>query len=52
MAAEDIWVLGIHMTKFGKHPDRDVVDLAKDIGVIGAGGLMDVAGHGYAAGRN
>jgi acetyl-CoA acyltransferase len=65
MAAEDVWVLGIHMTKFGKHPDLDVVDLAseavlgaladgdvemKDIGVIGAGSLMDVAGLGYAAG--
>ncbi|MDT5054300.1 MAG: acetyl-CoA acyltransferase [Mycobacterium sp.] len=65
MAAEDVWVLGIHMTKFGKHPDLDLVDLAseavlgaladgdvemKDIGVIGAGSLMDVAGLGYAAG--
>jgi acetyl-CoA acyltransferase len=53
--AEDAWILGIHMTKFGKHPDKDTVDLAaeasigaladagvtmKDIGVIGAGNLM------------
>jgi acetyl-CoA acetyltransferase len=59
MAAEDVWVLGIHMTKFGKHPDLDLVDLAseavlgaladgdvemKDIGVIGAGNLMGAAG--------
>ena len=28
MAADDIWILGIHMTKFGKHPDKDTVDLA------------------------
>ena len=28
MAADDIWILGIHMTKFGKHPDLDTVDLA------------------------
>ena len=28
MAAEDVWILGIHMTKFGKHPDKDTVDLA------------------------
>jgi len=56
--AEDVWVLGIHMTKFGKHPDKDLVDLAseavlgaladggaemKDIGVIGAGNLMGAA---------
>jgi acetyl-CoA acetyltransferase len=56
--AEDVWVLGIHMTKFGKHPDLDLVDLAseavlgaladgdvemKDIGVIGAGNLMGAA---------
>jgi acetyl-CoA acyltransferase len=53
--AEDVWVLGIHMTKFGKHPDKDITDLSseavlgaladagvtmKDIGVIGAGNLM------------
>src|SRR5580700_8469163 len=52
---EDVWILGIHMTKFGKHPDKDTLDLAseavmgaladggvtmKDIGVIGAGNLM------------
>ncbi len=55
MATDDIWILGIHMTKFGKYPDRDTVDLAteatlaaladggatmKDIGVIAAGNLM------------
>ena len=26
-ASDDIWILGIHMTKFGKHPDKDTVDL-------------------------
>src|SRR3984893_18239332 len=55
MATDDIWILGIHMTKFGKHPDLDTVDLAadaamhalsdaqvsvKDIGVLAAGNLM------------
>ncbi|HWD51560.1 MAG TPA: thiolase family protein [Acidimicrobiales bacterium] len=55
MASDDIWILGIHMTKFGKHPDLDVVDLAaeaamgalddggvgiKDMGVLAAGCLM------------
>jgi acetyl-CoA acyltransferase len=54
-ASDDLWVLGIHMTKFGKHPEMDLVDLAaeavtgaladggvtmKDMGVIGAGNLM------------
>jgi acetyl-CoA acetyltransferase len=53
--ADSVWILGIHMTKFGKHPDKDTVDLAAeaamgaladgevtmaDIGVIGAGNLM------------
>ncbi|HEX6425653.1 MAG TPA: thiolase family protein [Acidimicrobiales bacterium] len=53
--ASDVWILGIHMTKFGKHPDRDTVDLAaeaalgaladggvtmKDMGVLAAGNLM------------
>jgi acetyl-CoA acetyltransferase len=56
--SEDVWILGIHMTKFGKHTDRDTVDLAseavlgaladggvtmKDVGVIGAGNLMGAA---------
>ena len=55
MASDDLWILGIHMTKFGKHPDKDMVDLAceavlgalcdadvtmRDIGVVGAGSLM------------
>jgi acetyl-CoA acyltransferase len=53
--AEDVWILGIHMTNFGKHPDKDTVDLAaeavmgaladadvsmSEIGVLGAGNLM------------
>src|ERR1700720_4903670 len=54
-ASDEIWILGIRMTKFGKHPDKDTVDLAAeaatgaladagvtmaDIGVIAAGNLM------------
>jgi acetyl-CoA acetyltransferase len=54
-ASDDIWILGIHMTKFGKHADKDVVDLAseaalgaladggvsiKQMGVLAAGNLM------------
>ena len=59
-ASDEIWILGITMTKFGKHPERDAVDLAaeatlgaladggvtmRDIGVIAAGNLMS-AGAG------
>ena len=59
MASDDVWILGIHMTKFGKHPDKDVVDLAaeaavgalkdggvsmKQMGVLAAGNLMGAAG--------
>jgi len=55
MSADDVWILGIHMTRFGKHPDKDLVDLASeavlgaladggvsmaDVNVIGAGNLM------------
>src|SRR5258708_3159777 len=55
MSTDDVWILGIHMTKFGKHPDKDVVDLAceaaqaaladggvgmRDMGVLAAGNLM------------
>jgi acetyl-CoA acyltransferase len=60
MASEDIWILGIVMTKFGKHLDKDTIDLAaeaamgaladagvtiNDIGVLAAGNLM-AAGAG------
>jgi acetyl-CoA acetyltransferase len=56
--ADDIWILGITMTKFGKHPDKDTIDLAseaalgaladagvtmQDIGVLAAGNLMESA---------
>ncbi|MEN9792217.1 MAG: hypothetical protein RL330_295 [Actinomycetota bacterium] len=30
MAADDIYILGINMTKFGKHADKDTVDLAAE----------------------
>jgi len=58
-ASDDIWILGIHMTKFGKHFDQDVVDLGAeaimgaladagvtmaDIGVLAAGNLMGSGG--------
>jgi acetyl-CoA acetyltransferase len=53
--AEAVWILGINMTKFGKYPDRDVIDLAaeatlaaladaqitmKDVGILAYGNLM------------
>jgi acetyl-CoA acyltransferase len=56
--AEDVWILGIHMTKFGKHKDKDTVDLAAEaalgaladggvsmqqMGVLAAGNLMNAA---------
>lgn len=59
--ADDVWILGIHMTKFGKHPDKDVVDLGaeaaraalkdggvtmKDMGILAAGNLMGQGGIG------
>ena len=39
MASDDLWILGIHMTKFGKHPDKDMVDLASEavLGALGFG---------------
>ena len=55
MASDDVWILGIKMTKFGKHPDKDVIDLAaeatmaaladggvtmKDVQIMGFGNLM------------
>jgi acetyl-CoA acyltransferase len=60
-ASDEIWILGITMTKFGKHADRDIVDLASeavqgaladggvtmaDMGVLAAGNLMGSGGIG------
>jgi len=56
--SEDVWILGTHMTKFGKHKDKDEVDLAAeaalgalsdgevtifDVQVLAAGNLMKAA---------
>src|SRR5256714_13081026 len=39
--ADNVWILGIHMTKFGKHADKDTVDLAAEaaLGALGDGGV-------------
>src|SRR5438045_2553477 len=57
--ADDVFILGINMTKFGKHPDKDTVDLGaqaaraalkdggvtmKDMGILAAGNLMGGGG--------
>ena len=42
MASDDVWILGIHMTKFGKHPDKDTVDLAAEAAL----GALNDAGVG------
>jgi acetyl-CoA acetyltransferase len=62
-ASDEIFILGINMTKFGKHPDKDVVDLASDavqaaladggvtmadMGILAAGNLMGGGGFGQA----
>jgi acetyl-CoA acyltransferase len=35
--SDDVWILGIHMTKFGKHPDKDLVDLASEAALAALG---------------
>jgi acetyl-CoA acetyltransferase len=57
MSSGDVWILGITMTKFGKRPDDDTMDLAAeaalgaladggvtmaDMGVLAAGNLMSM----------
>jgi acetyl-CoA acetyltransferase len=57
--SDEVWILGINMTKFGKHPDKDSVDLAaeaamaaladggvemKQMGILAAGNLLG-GGH-------
>jgi acetyl-CoA acyltransferase len=63
MGSDDVWILGIAMTKFGKHPERDIVDLAAEattaalrdggvtmaeMGVLAAGNLMGPMSFGQA----
>ena len=63
MAADDVYILGIRMTKFGKHTDKDIVDLAaeaamaaladggvtmKDMNILAAGNLMGRGAIGQA----
>jgi acetyl-CoA acyltransferase len=58
--AENVWILGISMTRFGKHKDKDSLDLGSeaainamrdagvgigDIGVLAAGNL--IGGNGF-----
>src|SRR3954471_3174934 len=55
MSSGDVWILGIHMTKFGKRPEVDTIDLAaeaalgalsdanvrmKDMGILAYGNLI------------
>jgi acetyl-CoA acyltransferase len=57
-ASDEVWIVGIQMTKFGKHPDLDTVDLAaeaaraaladggvsmREMGVLAAGNLMNAS---------
>jgi acetyl-CoA acyltransferase len=59
--ADNVYILGINMTKFGKHADKDVVDLGaeaamaaladagvtmREMGILAAGNLMN-AGAGF-----
>jgi acetyl-CoA acyltransferase len=59
--ADNVWILGIHMTAFGKHPDKDTLDLGseavngaladagvtmRDIGVMASGNLIGNPGFG------
>jgi acetyl-CoA acetyltransferase len=57
MASDDLWILGIHMTKFGKHPALDAVDLAVEAAstALADGGLnmrdVDVLAGGNLTGQ-
>ncbi len=38
--ADDVWLLGVSMTKFGRHADKDLIDLASEAAL----GALDDAG--------
>ena len=58
MATDDIYILGITMTKFGKYPDKDVIDLASEaaLGALQDGGVsmkdMGVLAYGNLVGQS
>src|SRR6188472_1204384 len=49
---DNVWILGTYMTKFGRHGDKDLIDLASEAanGALTDGGVtiqdMDVLGAG------
>ncbi len=55
--SEDVYILGTTMTKFGKHPDKDVIDLAAEaaMAALADGGVtmsdIDVLAYGNLLGR-
>ena len=57
MAADDIYILGINMTKFGKHAEKDTVDLAAEavFAALDDGGVsmsdMDILAAGCLMGQ-
>lgn len=57
MSSGDVWILGIHMTKFGKRPDVDTIDLAAEaaLGALGDAGVrmkdMGILAYGNLIGR-
>ena len=52
MNTDNVWILGAYMTKFGRYPDEDLIDLASEaaLGALKDGGVtihdMDVLGCG------
>src|SRR3954454_6970806 len=52
MSTDNVWILGAYMTKFGRYPDDDLIDLASRaaLGALDDGGVtihdMDVMGAG------
>lgn len=58
MNGDDLWILGITMTRFGKHADKDLVDLGAEaaLGALGDAGVtmadVDVLCAGNLMGTN
>src|SRR6476660_4637679 len=52
---DNVWILGTHMTKFGRYPDKDVIDIGAEaaLAALDDGGVtiqdMDVLGAGCLA---
>ena len=44
MSEDNVWILGTYMTKFGRHTDKDLIDLASEAALAAMKAMTRPAG--------